>query len=164
MYYNIIIVIIFTVWRYYFLAKNNSRNTLIQLGWKQKIFRLRPDYINICTYLDFHASKTGKDIYYYYDQLFLFSFDHLSQYGFNYNIENFKPLRTNKGFFLSPSTLNRFFSCYNFYSYHFSDNFERNLLVAEFVELLLYIYINYNLTSDENMCLQQFEYGISTKL
>jgi len=138
------------------------KKDLLKVGWKQKIIRLRPDYIKLCTYLEFHAEKLQQDRYTFFDNLFKYSIEQIQEKGIIYAIEVYEPLRTGKGFLLSEKVTDEFEDTYKFVSNYYMKKLNKKLLVAEFTELLLYIYVMDRCTEDE-LRLIDFDFGIKKK-
>jgi hypothetical protein len=124
-------------------------NTLTDKPWVKKIIRIKKDYIKLCEYLDFLASKKGIDYRLFISQAFDFSMNYLVEQGFCYEIDYYKNRRHPKGFSITPATSDNFDNNLSFYSDMFYRKFKRKLFVSEFTELLLYIYAINNIKESE---------------
>lgn len=131
----------------------------MQSGWIQRIVRIRPDYIRLCSFLEFISDKKGIDKPQFFNEVFLYSLNSITDKGFNYNIEEYKPRRKPKGFLMEQDTSDTIDTTYDFYSKIFQKKYNRILYIADFVELLLYIYAINNLTESELQALD-LEWGI----
>lgn len=129
-----------------------SKNMLLKNGWKQKVIRIKPDYYEVCSFLEYYVLKIKKDSYQFFDELFNDSIDFIMQDGFKYEIKKYKPMRKNKGFLLSPDTLQKFFNCYDLISSYYDKN-GITFLKSEFTELLIYLYVKRNLSDEEKSML-----------
>lgn len=113
------------------------------IGWTQKMIRITSDYDKLCFFIDFWAKKNGKDVVTIYDEIFNYSLDNLFEHGFHYRLSDCyskKVRREPKGFLISNTTRERFENDIKQYASLFNAKFPRNLTVAEFTELLIYIY------------------------
>lgn len=128
-------------------------------NWKQKIIRLREDYIEVCTFLEYYAQKNKIEKHVFYNNLFKYSLDYLINNGFSYVIEDYESLRKGKGFFLKEDTINYFYETYMFASKYFLKKFRKKLLLAEFTELLIYIYC-VNKLSNKEINMLDIDWGI----
>lgn len=122
---------------------------LLDNGWKQKVIRIKPDYFEVCTFLEYHVLKLKKDSYQFFDEIFNDSIDFIMQEGVLYEIKKYKPMRKNKGFLLPPSTLKKFLNCYELTNSYYEKKKNKTILKSEFTELLLYLYVQRNLSEEE---------------
>lgn len=137
-----------------------SEKKLQENGWQQKTFRIRPDYIKVCSLLEFIAEKRNIERYLFFDDLFNYSIDYIYKNGFLYEFNEYEPKRTNKGFLLRDETLQAFEECHNFIKNIYRTKKYKKLLKAEFVELIIYIFCMNNLKSEE-LALIDIDWGIS---
>lgn len=132
------------------------------IDWKQRVIRIRPDYFKVLTYLEFQADKQGVERHAYINNVVRFSLDFLVENGIRYEIEEYEPMRKGKGFFLKKETFNLFDERYKLVSNYYLSKYLKKLLVAEFMELIIYIYCINQLTEDE-LKLIDINWGIKVK-
>lgn len=126
---------------------NDAKNK--QYEKVQRIVRIKPDYLAVCSYLDFIAKKNKRDLCEFYNDLFISSLDYISKNGFKYYIIPYKPRRTPKGLQMLDKTSSSIDDAYKFLSNIYYGNHMKKLYIAEFIELLLYIYVMNNLSEAE---------------
>lgn len=134
-----------------------KKSDFLNNGWIQKTVRIRKDYIKVCSFLDYikcNLDPNGK--YGFFDSLFNYSMDFINQNGFKYKIKRYKGegKRTPKGFLMKETTFEIIDISYKMYS-RFHD-----IYVAEYYELLLYIYCKNKLSEKDKELLGQIDWGI----
>lgn len=116
------------------------KSCLMEQGWIQKTVRIKDDYNKLCAFLELYAKGIGIDSKRIYDEIFRYSIDELLIRGFHYRFVFYPGRREPKGFLIDPQTLDKIedsFPRYSAISYKLE---RKKILVAEFYELLLYIY------------------------
>lgn len=109
--------------------------------WKQNIVRIRFEYNRLCSFLEYVEKKEDTvDIRIIFDKIFLTSLDHLYKNGFHYEMAEFKGRREPKGFLIKENTTTELKDAFEIFKQMYKKLYNKKLLYAEFIELLLYIY------------------------
>ncbi|WP_031368496.1 hypothetical protein [Clostridium botulinum] len=134
-----------------------KKSDFLNNGWVQKTVRISKDYMKVCSFLDYIKSNLDQDDKYsFFDNLFNYSMDFINQNGFRYKIKRRKGegKRIPKGFLMKETTYETINISYQMYS-RFND-----IYIAEYYELLLYIYCNNKLSERDKELLGQIDWGI----
>lgn len=127
--------------------------------YKQNIVRIRFEYNKLCSFLEYLEKKEDVDIRIIFDKILLTSLDHLYKNGFHYEIAEFKGRREPKGFLVKEKTTTELKDAFEIFKQMYKKLYDKKLLYAEFIELLLYIYCkNYIPPKDYNYL--EIDWGI----
>jgi hypothetical protein len=135
------------------------KKNLLEEGWKQRIVRVRADYIKLCSFLEFYADRNNIDRHTFFDGIFRYSLSTIMKSGLVYDIEVYEPRRIPKGFFIAPETDDEFNLVLEMMQSYFSKKLSRKLLVCELTELVLYIYSTKHL-SEADLSYLNIDFGI----
>lgn len=124
-----------------------SKNTGVE--WVKKIIRIRSDYIKVCEFIEFLATKKNISTKILFNDIFEYSLDSLARKGFNYDFKDLCQKRIPKGFSISKNTSEVFDQSYQYFKFLLKNKHDKTLYTAEFTELILYIYCVDNLTEGE---------------
>ncbi|MGD9678926.1 MAG: hypothetical protein AB7V16_11350 [Vulcanibacillus sp.] len=111
------------------------------MEYKNKTFRISEKALKLCDYIDFKYKRNER---YIFDKIFKFSLDYISKNGFNYKPKIYDGMRIVKGFTLSENTLNYFNKSLNLIRMRNVD-----ILVSEYVEIILYLYAMKHFSDEE---------------
>lgn len=103
------------------------------------IVRIKNDYGKVCSFLEFYANTLNINSKEIYDTVFLFSLDKLYNEGLHYEINN-EERREPKGFRVTPDTKKTVYEYYDKYKDLYKLHTKKKLVVADFIQILLYIY------------------------
>lgn len=120
---------------------------LLQNGWSQKTFRIKKEYIEVCSFLDYYSMKNNIDRKIFFNDLFKYSLTDIMNNGFKYNIIPYEKRRVPKGFLMEEET----YDDIKIYHKFVSNKLTQKLHVGEFIELLIYIYCINNIDEDLNV-------------
>mgnify|MGYP001017850313 CR=1 FL=1 len=107
--------------------------------WLQRTFRVRNNVIEAYQYLEFLCIRKDIPKYALFDHIVLSSIDYINKNSIMFSIDEYIPRREPKGFTIRDITLDTF--------YEFVE--KKGILVAEAVELLIYVFIETNLSDSE---------------
>ena len=121
----------------------------------QRIVRIRPATKSVCALLDYTAKRKKIELYTYYSNVFEEALNSLAIRGFHYYIEPIKSRREPKGFPINNSTSDEIDKSYNFFKPIYEQRYNRKFYMADFIEILLYVFIKNNFGADT---LNDFEF------
>lgn len=145
--------------------KSVLKKDVLGKDWIMRTVRIRESYFPICSFLmNVYPYITKKDSEKISDDIINWAIDYLLNNELSYFVDIYKPGRKNKGFPISIDTNNKLNDVFKEFSEEYRLKYNRRFYMAEFMELLIYIYSINHLSEEQiKLFIQDWEIKVVKK-